>query len=133
MKASELKERLMTLINDLSEDQQRDLLNYLDSQKTGDRKRPRTDCNIPADYSISEKTFKDLIKNISASGVYITSNHIHSIGREISMDFKLTGYTQSIRVFGKIVRSDAKGFAVEFYEEIKDLIADNQTNHIRPS
>jgi len=125
MNAPRLKERLMTLIHDLSEDQQRELLYHLESQKTGYRKRPRKEINIAADYTVCENTFKDFIKNISAGGVYITSDHTHLVGREVSMDFKLTGYPKSIRVFGKIVRSDTKGFAVTFFEEIKELLNDS--------
>jgi len=120
MKTPELKERLMALINGLNEDQQKTLLKSLESQNVGYRKHLRTDCNIAVDYTVHEKNFQDFIKNISAGGVYITSSHTHLIGREISMDFKLTGYPKSIRIFGKIERSDAKGFAVKFYEDIKE-------------
>ena len=127
MKTPELRERLMALIDDLTEDQLKTLLKSLESQSTGYRRHPRTDCNIAADYTVHEKTFQDFIKNISAGGVYITSDRTHLIGREISMDFNLTGYPKSIRVFGKIVRSDANGFAVKFYEDIKESL-----NGIRP-
>jgi len=120
MKTPELKERLTALIDGLTEDQLKTLLKYLESLKAGYRMHTRTDCNIAADYTVHEKTFQDFINNISAGGVYITSGNTHLIGREISMDFKLTGYPKSIRIFGKIVRSDAKGFAVKFYEEIKE-------------
>jgi len=122
MKTPELKERLMPLIDGLTEDQLKILLTYLEGLKAGYRMHPRTDCHIPADYTVHEKTFQDFIHNISAGGVYITSGNTHLIGREISMDFKLTGYPKSIRIFGKIVRSDAKGFAVKFYEEMKESL-----------
>lgn len=123
-----LKERLMASINDLNEDQQRDLLDYLERQKTGYRKHKRQDCSIAVDYTIRDRTFKDFIKNISAGGVYIRTKQTHSAGRDISMDFKITGYPKPIRVFGKIVRCDPNGFAVEFFQEIEELLDDLDRN-----
>ena len=119
-----LKERWMALINDLNEDQQRDLLDYLERQKTGYRKHKRKDCSVAADYIVQYEIFRDFIKNISAGGVYIRTKHIHYVGRDISMDFNITGHPKSIRVFGKIVRSDTNGFAVEFFQEIEELLDD---------
>lgn len=117
-----LKQRLIELINEMNEDQQRNILNYLESEKLGYRKYQRNNCDIPADYTIKNKTYMDFIRNISAGGVYITAQHSQSIGQEVSMNFTLPGHQKSIRVYGRIVRASSKGFAVKFYNEVEELL-----------
>ena len=53
MNALKLKERLIVLIHDLPEFQQRERLNYIESQKTGYRKHPRTECTIAAGNALA--------------------------------------------------------------------------------
>ena len=117
-----LKEKLIALINDMPEDQLKDLLNHLETKQTGDRKYQRKEIPIAADYIIQNKTYKDFIKNISAGGVYITTQQSQSIGQDISINFTLPDYQESIRVYGKIVRKDPHGFAVEFDDELEELL-----------
>ena len=103
-----LNERLIALIKDMTENQQRNLLNYLESQQIGYRKYKREECSIATDYVIQNKTFQDFIENISAGGVYIIAEQPQTIGQEVSMNFTLPGYQKSVRVYGKIVRSRPK-------------------------
>jgi hypothetical protein len=117
-----LEERLIKLIKDMSEDQQRKLLSYMESQQAGYRKYPRKDVSIATAYVIKDTIYTDFIKNISAGGVYIITNKSKSVGDEISMNFMLTGHKRPIRVFGKVVRIGPTGFAVKFIEDLEDLI-----------
>ena len=114
MNERSIKERLMALINNLNNDQKRGLLHHLERQKIGYRKHKRKDCMISADYTIGDKTFKGLIKNISFGGVFVRTKQTHSAGRDIYMDFQVPTSQIPIGFLGKIVRSDFKGFAVEF-------------------
>ena len=63
-----------------------------------------------------------LIKNISAGGIFTTTDKSQYVGHEVSFEFRLVGYEKPIRVFGKIVRSDHYGFAVKFYEKVEKLL-----------
>ena len=127
MNEQEIQKRLTKLIKNLSEVQQKNLLDHLETQQIGYRKNPRKECVIATDYTIQDQSFKHFIKNISASGVYITTQQPQSIGQEVSMNFKLADYKDPVKVYGKIVRSGPKGFAVEFYREIERLLNNIET------
>jgi len=115
-----LKERLIELISNMSEDHQRDLLHSLESRQRGCRKYPRKPCSIETDYTIQNRAYKDFIENISAGGVYIKTKQTQSIGQEATMTFILPGYFKPITVTGKIVRVSAQGVAVKFYRELQE-------------
>jgi len=117
-----IEEKLIILIKDMSEDQQRKLLSYIESQQTEYRKYPRKDVSIATAYVIQDNIYTDFIKNISAGGVYVITKKSQSVGDEISMNFMLTGHQRPIRVFGKVVRISTTGFAVKFTKDIEDLI-----------
>ena len=122
MNAPEIQKRLIKLIKNLSEVQQKNLLDYFEAQQIGYRKNPRKECFLATDYTIQDQSFKNFIKNISASGVYITIPQPQAIGQEVSMNFRLADFKDPVRVYGKIVRSGPKGFAVEFYKGIEELL-----------
>ena len=107
-----LKERLINLINGMTEDQLKDLLNLIEHRQAGLRKYIREECSFATDYTIQDKTYKDFIKNISAGGVYIKTQQPHLIGQDISINFALPDYPESVRISGKIVRIDPEGIAV---------------------
>jgi len=115
-------ERLIGLIKDMPEDQKINLLNYIESQLAGYRKHPRKEVSIPSAFVIRDYIFTDFIKNISAGGVFITTKKSQSVGDEITLNFMISGHKRSFRVFGKIVRCDSNGFAVEFYQETEKLL-----------
>ena len=115
-------ERLIALIKDMPEDQKIHLLNYIESKHAVYRKYPRKEESIPSAFVIRDQIFTDSIKNISAGGVFITTKKSQTVGDEITLNFMISGHKRSFRVFGKIVRSDANGFAVEFFQEPEQLL-----------
>jgi len=117
-----VKQRLIELIDNMSEEHQRDLLNQLDLQDIGYRKHLRKSCSIATDYTIKDKLYKDFITNISAGGVYIKTYQPQSAGQKVSMTFVLPKFNKPIRINGKIVRSSSQGFAIKFYREAKEFI-----------
>ena len=119
-----LKERLIALIGNMSEDHQRDLLHSLERQQRGYRKYPRIPCSIEAEYTVQNRVYKDFIENISAGGVYIKTNQTQSLGQKVGMTFMFAGSSKPITVTGKIVRVSAHGFALKFYREIREHFAD---------
>ncbi len=107
-----LKERLINLINGMTEDQLKDILNLIENRQAELRKYIREECLFATDYTIQDKTYKDFIKNISAGGVYIKTQQPHLIGQDISINFALPDYSESVKISGKIVRIDSEGIAV---------------------
>jgi hypothetical protein len=119
-----LKERLIELISNMSEDHQKDLLHSLERQQRGYRKYPRRPCSIETEYTIQNRVYKDFTENISTGGVYIKTNQTQSIGQKVTVTFMLAGYSKSITVTGKIVRVSAYGFALKFYRELQEDFVD---------
>ena len=117
-----IEEKLIDIIKDMPEDRQRNLLDAIEKRQKTYRDHPRLEASIPASYTIEDKSYKDFIKNISAGGVFITTSKSQYVGHEVSLEFRLVGHEKAIRVFGKIVRSDHNGFAVEFYEKFEELL-----------
>ena len=117
-----IEKKLVDIIKGMSEDQQRNLLDVIEKRRKTYRDHPRLEASIPANYTIEEKSYKDFIKNISAGGVFIITSKSQYVGHEVSLEFRLVGHEKPVRVFGKIVRSDHNGFAVEFHEKVEELL-----------
>ncbi|BBO73116.1 hypothetical protein DSCW_05330 [Desulfosarcina widdelii] len=78
---------------------------------------------IIAKYSVKEGTFRDVIKNIGAGGLFIGTSRKIAEGQTISLEFPLFQFDKIIQVSGKVVRHEHNGFAVDFDEPIDDLIS----------
>jgi Tfp pilus assembly protein PilZ len=86
------------------------------------RRHSRHVSYIIANYTVLEGTFRDVIKNISAGGLFVRTQRKIAVGQPISIEFPLFKFDQIIQVYGKVVRSDPVGFAVTFSEPIHGLI-----------
>lgn len=76
---------------------------------------------IVAEYTVREGIFRDIIRNISAGGLFVwTQKHI-AVGQPIVLEFPLFQFENVILVSGTVVRRDAKGFAVKFNEPIEEF------------
>ncbi len=121
---SSLISRLIELINNLSESQQRELLTTLeDWHRKEQRKHPRKPCLIVVDYADRDRAFKDFIKNISAGGVFIETNMPFSVGRKLTLTFSSSNYEKPIKVTGEIVWTGTLGIGVKFKAANQDLEA----------
>jgi hypothetical protein len=86
------------------------------------RRFPRRAAFIIADYTVKEGSFRDIIKNIGASGLFISTWRRVAEGQPIELEFPIFDFENLFGVKGTVVRSGAKGFAVRFDEPIKGLI-----------
>ena len=121
---SSVVSRLIQLVNNISEAQQRELLTMLeDWQDTNRREDPRKPCFIAVDYADRDRGFKDFIKNISAGGVFIETNTPFSIGRDLTLTFSSSNYQHPIKITGEIVWTGTLGIGVQFKSENQDLVA----------
>ena len=117
-----VEQKLIDIIKNMSRYQQRSLLSSIENRQEAYRNYPRLESSIPTDYTIEEKTYKDFIENISAGGVFISTDKSQYVGHDISLNFRLAGYDKPIKALGKILRSEPNGFAVEFYEKVEELL-----------
>jgi len=86
------------------------------------RQYPRRAAFIIADYTLKEGSYRDLIKNISADGLFVRTWRKFVAEESIVLKFPLFRFDNTIQVFGKVVRNDHDGFAVTFDEPIEGLI-----------
>lgn len=84
------------------------------------RKHPRHPALYTAKYTIKTGTYRDLIANISAGGIYIHSHRNVESGQRISLRFPILAFDNRPNVMGTVVRSKSKGFAVMFDEPIEE-------------
>ncbi len=126
---NEVLVRLISLIIDLSEKDQRELLEALDVKYAGTikkssqsrrksvedmRKHPRKPDLIPVECSTHDVCFTNFINDISEGGVYIKTNAPFYVGQEIQLDFSLPETQNAIAVVGEVVRVDSQGIGVKF-------------------
>jgi len=86
------------------------------------RQFPRRPAFIIADYTVREGTFRDIIKNIGARGVFISTWRKIAQGQPIELRFPVFEFDDPLKVRGTVVRSSAKGFSVVFDQPIDGLI-----------
>lgn len=85
------------------------------------RLHPRRAAFIIAEYTIKEGTFRDVIKNISADGLFVTTWRSVVADQPILLRFPLFQLDHTIQVSGKVVRTERDGFAVAFDDPITGL------------
>ena len=107
--------RLLNLIFDMSIEKKLRLLKFIDKwESNGARRHNRKPFLIPIDYTTKHVAFKDVIKNISASGIFIETRMPFTVGQDITMTFRLPKSRKLIQAVGEIVRSNSHGIGVKF-------------------
>ena len=86
------------------------------------RRYNRRTSYIVAEYTVKEGTFRDVIKNISAGGIFVWTERNIAVDQSIRLRFPLFHFEETIEVSGTIVRKDIKGFSVAFDAPIDRLI-----------
>lgn len=86
------------------------------------RQYPRKTAYIIAEYTILEGTFRDIIKNIGAGGLFIKTYRKVAVDQPITVRFPLLNFDQIVESAGRVVRRDPDGIAVTFNEPIEGLV-----------
>ena len=86
------------------------------------RRYPRRAAFIIAEYTVREGVFREIIKNIGATGVFIRTWRRVAEGQPIELKFPVFEFENQLQVSGSVVRSTSKGFSVVFDRPIDGLI-----------
>jgi len=78
------------------------------------RRYARTPCSEDTYFAANRQLFEGRIKNLSAGGTYIQSKTQFLVGQDVVVAGPFAEDRSEIKRRGKIVRLDARGFAVEF-------------------
>ena len=123
--SEEVYDRILKIIADLSEKQQRNLLDRLEKWRRSKfkekRKYPRKQTFIWAECSANRRALNDFIQNLSVGGLFIETQIPFFVGEGLSMTFSLSGADDPIKITGKIVRVNTRGIAVQFDEVLTDI------------
>lgn len=113
--------RLIDLICDMTITQQLDLLSQLDRKKyKGSRADYRRQRKIAVDYEVNNRVQRDFIRDISNVGVFIETNSPPAVGETITLSFSLSEDKDPVKVTGRVIRSAADGFAVDFRRKARE-------------
>jgi len=111
---SRITARLIELIRNMPEDEQRTLLKDLEEKPSGGRKHLRKPFLMAVDYFTQGHVYKDFIQDISSGGVFIETHMPFTVGQEVSLTFPLPNYQKHVKVLGEIVRITPQGVGVKF-------------------
>jgi uncharacterized protein (TIGR02266 family) len=121
---SRITARLIELIKNMPEDEQRSLLRDLEEKPfEGRRKHVRKPFLMAVDYSTQDHVYKDFIQDISTGGVFIQTHMPFTVGQDVSLTFPLPNYQKHIKVTGEVVRSTTQGVGVKFKMADQDQTA----------
>ena len=82
------------------------------------RQYPRYTAIFTTKYTVKEGTFRDLIRDVGAGGVYVSTRRKINKGRSINIQFPVFAFGKRLSIIGTIVRCESNGFAVMFNEAI---------------
>ena len=86
------------------------------------RRHSRRTSYIIVEYRVNEGSFRDIMKNIGARGIFISTSRKIAEGQPIILKFPLFEFEHQIQVTGQVVRVGPHGFSVEFDRPIEGLI-----------
>ena len=86
------------------------------------RRHTRRTVLYGAKYTVKSETYRDLVRNVSAGGIFIVTRRTIEDGQRISLRFPVLAFDRKPGVTGTVVRSQDKGFAVRFDEPVEEKI-----------
>jgi len=121
----EVEARLSKIISNMSEMEKRELLERLEKWEEAmfqeAREHHRRQTSIYAVFSGQDCYFRDYIKDISSSGLFIETETALFLNQELVITFFLPDARKPVKIKGKVVRTDPKGFGIEFDERLPDV------------
>jgi len=107
--------RLFELITDMPFEEQMAMLEELEKKQTRrTRRHKRRDTSLTVYYATHDRAYRDIIQNISPTGVFIETREPFDVGQEILLNFTPARNADPIKVRGKVVRITDEGIGVKF-------------------
>jgi len=112
------KDRLIALINDMTDEEQQDLIKELEDRQSRDMRRyERKSQSMPVEYVAQDHTSQGVIKDISVGGVLLETNEIggvFSLGEDIILSIQYPNQEKYIKIRGEVVRIEPQRIGVKF-------------------
>ena len=78
------------------------------------RRHKRKRCSLPIRYKANGAIYYGLVENISRGGIFVQTDDVASVGQKLVFEILLETKDRIVKMAGRIVHSDGKGFGVEF-------------------
>ena len=120
-----LTHRLFQLITSMSDDERRTLLKLLENGLLKGKCRRgffRRSLRLPVVYAIGAHAYRNYIKDISLSGVFIFTRTAFEAGQQIRVFFRDKDNPSPVKMLGTVARATPEGIGVEFLSPNIDKI-----------
>jgi hypothetical protein len=110
--------RLFQLITGMSDDERRTLLKLLENGLLRGKCRRgyfRKPLRLPVTYAVGQRAYRNFIKDISLSGVFISTGIPFQAGEQIRIVFRDRDNHNAVKILGRIARVTPEGIGVEFF------------------
>jgi Tfp pilus assembly protein PilZ len=102
----------------MSDAEMRQLLKELEERQNKEqRKYSRKDFLTIIDYNMGDRYYRDFIKDMSGTGVFIKTSQTFSIGQTILMTFMSPDNQKPFKINGEIIRTHEDGIGITFKTE----------------
>jgi Tfp pilus assembly protein PilZ len=108
-------DRLISLVMELSEEQQETLLDELELKLSKERRRhTRKPFVTVVDFASQGRAYREFVQDISGSGVFIQTSRPFSVGQDVVLTFAFPDSQKHIKITGRIARVADTGIGVQF-------------------
>jgi len=112
------KDRLIAIINDMTDEEQQDLIKELEDRQSRDMRRyERKSQSMSVEYVSQDHSSQGVIKDISVGGVLLETNEIggsFSLGEDIILSIQYPNQEKYIKIRGEVVRIEPQRIGVKF-------------------
>lgn len=114
--------RLMELILAMNHEQRLDLLSKLEEVPTeglslGDRNEVRKDFDKNISFSVQDREYSAICKDISNGGIFIQTNEVFTVGQAVVLNIPFSDGNREIKVPAEIVRVSMNGIGLKFMKK----------------
>jgi Tfp pilus assembly protein PilZ len=111
--------KLLNLIIDLDEEQQRTLLQEIEEKYVKEKRgHIRKACRVPVRYVNKDRIYSSFIVNLSQDGCFIETEDPLLEGDEILMDIGLDSHNKVFRIKGIVAHVNRLGVGIKYQEII---------------
>lgn len=117
--------RLMERILAMNDEQRLDLLSKLEELPAedlslGDRNDVRKGFEKNISFSVQDRSYKAISKDISNGGLFIQTNEVFTLGQTVMLNIPFSDGSRDIKVPAEIVRVSNQGIGVRFMKKEND-------------
>ena len=108
-------DRLISLVMELSEEQQETLLGELEPKLSKERRHhTRKPFITVVDFASQGRPYREFAQDISGGGVYIETSGSFSVGQDVVLTFPFPDSQKHMKITGRIARVVDTGIGVQF-------------------